>query len=367
MLLRVSDINWTKEQEESYRDTPHSEQVVQETRDSGKIKFSIHVAKKGENWWLVDGICQLGLAKKANLWKVECIDVESFHEKAMEATSKIIAQRMADEVDKQILESYSAEINREPTRTVKPTRAVSILGETTGGIEPTDGFFNRSLGKPYSGLEKNVFKKATGTISYGPGWHIDRNGLHKDVLCLEPNCPAYVPVQGATKDPTKYFCEYHQSNRHFETIPTHDRDLDPIWVNAQYELIKIKNLGDGHLTNIIAMLQRAAKTRCEITGFSDWTKKTGPRYQYLIAEAKARDVECCVRGTRASGGFCSCEQGRMAELALLTANRLLDESKSERQSVRLKVAVVMFTMLLAGGMWKFGTLFITLVWEHLNG
>lgn len=204
------------------------------------------------------------------------------------------------------------------------------------------------------------------------------------VQCLEAGCPKWIknpmrrvlPLQA-----TYYFCKVHQvknqedipgsgnvvgwQTRSLSNMPEFDRDGDPIWVTREGEVIKVKEMGDSHLTNCLVCLEGAAKRRCQITGIdeSKWPERAGNRYEHLVKEAKRRDeaLKCpCKDGVaevRSIEGdptvtfevLCTKCQLGIDRKAAKEAAEALAKSRKGKKALTMKMAMVMVVSLIVGG------------------
>lgn len=218
------------------------------------------------------------------------------------------------------------------------------------------------------------------------------------VRCLEPNCPKWIkPKKVRPLMATNYFCKEHQlvtrdddliDQRGISNMPLVDRDGDPIWVTRELDVIKIKNMGDEHLTNCLIHIEESAKKRCAATQLdtSKWREKASPRYAYLLAEAKRRDdkLRCiCKDGvlstttkveSRSLGPIpagtssevievlCdNCQLGRDRKAA-----KLLAEKMAQGKKLTAKMATVMIMSLIVGGVLAPGSHVIEWVIHYLR-
>jgi hypothetical protein len=206
--------------------------------------------------------------------------------------------------------------------------------------------------------------------------------INPKIRCLEPACKKLISIKN-NEDANRHFCKaHHKANRGYEDFPKLDRDGDPIWIQKGFNVIKIKDMEDSHLTNTLVFLETNAKKRCEITGLpaDKWKLKATPRYDELLWEAKKRDeklLKCdCTEGLRCDWIESSkdedpipvtiicdkCSKGKQRQAAKEAAEQLA----AQKGKMTLKVATVMIISLMAGGVFQGGAEFVQYVIAHLH-
>lgn len=174
------------------------------------------------------------------------------------------------------------------------------------------------------------------------------------------------------------FCKAHAA----ETCPLIDRDGDPLWMTADGTVVKISTMGDEHLTNTMAYLERTTRERLKVSIGDDsrWRERVTKRYDYLVAEAKCRDesllcVACKdgVKETRTvtegakvtlTEVFCDeCFAGKQR----LEAKRIASTLAAQDKRFKIQVAIAMIVALITSGATAhYGTAFVQLIVKYLR-
>lgn len=125
------------------------------------------------------------------------------------------------------------------------------------------------------------------------------------VLCLEPGCRTWIKPGREDAHGQVHFCRKHRKKT-YEAHPLRDRDGDPIWVGAKFQVMKMQDMEMSHLLNCITMLERAAEKRADISSPSTSAGERrklvagflaeSPRYKFLLDEVKQRDACKACRG-----------------------------------------------------------------------
>jgi hypothetical protein len=202
----------------------------------------------------------------------------------------------------------------------------------------------------YTWTGDTIVKKKTSPVSRGK------------VLCLEPGCKTWIKGKGSLlkgRKATDYFCKKHHfdsknpSNlKDYDTMPLRDRENDPIWIKKDYDILKIKNMDDGHLTNTLAFLERNAKVRCSAEGIpeSKWLTYVTPRYDYLIAEAKRRSEKNWTKKCNCENGWttddfpCYCEVGKQRVKAISLAKEIEQVERKSKIRKYIEVIIIAFVL-----------------------
>lgn len=200
------------------------------------------------------------------------------------------------------------------------------------------------------------------------------------VLCLEPACKVWITGKPSKNQrilgikEKEHFCKKHQKvitahpggmggtilvHRSYDNYPLRDRDGDPIWIGARYNVEKLHNLDIGHLLNCINLLEKNAEKREYHTGYKkEKALAEMPRYPLLIEELKQRDrcKECKgglvlreeqvirdqVEVSESTVSYCKCKLGQERK----AANAIAEQAKGKDKSAIILFALAFITAML---------------------
>jgi hypothetical protein len=188
--------------------------------------------------------------------------------------------------------------------------------------------------------------------------------------CRAPGCRKRIA--------TGAFCKAHAS----ETCPIIDRDGDPLWMTADRAVVKIADMGDEHITNTIAYLERTTRARLKasIGDDSRWKERVTKRYDYLVAEAKRRDesllCRSCKDGVRETTTVTTGASVTVTEVFCdeccvgkkrLEAKRIAALLAAQGRRFKIHVAIAMIVALITSGATAhYGTAFVQLIIGYLK-